>query len=156
MGGTQIHEEVSQMTARNRKSMVGPFADVVGFTGSVLCALHCLIVPVALVSGMIEPISRLDDQTFHLVLLWAVVPAAVIAFGFGCREHKDRWVFALGAVGLVTMTASFTILHEAIGESGERIAAMFASTLLIAAHLRNWHLCRLGACGHDCVKSARR
>jgi len=144
------------MTARDRKARVRPFADVVGFTGSVLCALHCLVVPVALVSGAIGPIPRLDDERFHLVLLWVVLPAALIAFGFGCREHKDRWVFALGVVGLVTMTAAFTTLHEAIGESGERIAAMFASTLLIAAHLRNFHLCRMGACGHDCAKRARR
>ena len=133
---------------------VRPLADAVGVAGSLLCAMHCLLVPVALLIGPIGRVPHTDDEAFHHLLLWMVVPAAAVAFGVGCLEHKDRWVLGLGAVGLATMTAAFTLLHDAIGASGERIAAMLASGLLITAHVRNFQLCRSGACRHDRVRDA--
>ena len=137
------------MTPTNAVDRVRPVADAVGLTGSVLCALHCLIVPVSLLFGPTGPVSLVEDEFFHRVLLWVVVPAALLAFTIGCLAHKDRWVLLLGSVGLVSLTAAFTVLHDVLGEAGERWAAILASGLLIGAHVRNFRLCRAGTCDHE-------
>ena len=139
----------SQMTSTNEGAVVRPIADVVGLTGSVLCALHCLIVPITLVFGQVGPLALVEDEFFHRVLLVVVVPSAVLAFLIGCRQHRDRAVLILGSLGLILLTAALTILHDPLGENGERVAAILASGSLIAAHVRNFRLCRRDACEHE-------
>ena len=133
--------DVSGSTARN-------VADVLGVAGSALCAVHCMIVPVALLVGVSSPIALVDDAVFHRVMLWVVVPVALFAFTSGCLQHRDRRVLWMGAVGLASLVVSFTVLHDWIGEDGERVGATLAAALLIAAHVRNYRLCRAGACAH--------
>jgi hypothetical protein len=123
-------------------------ADVVGAMASGLCALHCLAVPVTLVLGSLGPLIFITDEGFHEVLIWLVVPTAGLAFSAGCLQHRDRVVFLLGGVGLVLLLASFTVVNEITGEVGERVMTVFAASLLIAAHVRNFGLCRRVACVH--------
>ena len=124
-------------------------ADVVGVVGSALCALHCMIVPLSLVVGPMGPLALVEDEIFHRVMLWVVVPAAALAFSTGCLQHRDRRVSWMGGIGVVCLTASFTVLHDLLGENGERIVATASAGLLIAAHVRNFRLCRAGACAHE-------
>ena len=137
------------MTSTTGNVLLRPIADAVGLTGSVLCALHCLIVPISLIFGQIGPLSLVEDEFFHRILLAVVVPAAVLAFGIGCWNHRDRWVLLLGAVGLISLTAALTVLHELLGENGERATAIVASGLLIGAHVRNFRLCRDCPCDNE-------
>ena len=123
-------------------------ADVVGAMASGLCALHCMAVPITLVLGSLGPLIFLTDERFHEVLIWLVVPTAGLALSTGCLQHRDRAVFLLGAVGLLLLLASFTGIKEIAGETGERAMTVFAASLLIAAHVRNFRLCRRGACAH--------
>jgi len=96
----------------------------------------------------LSPLPIVDDEVFHRVMLWAVVPVAALAFSMGCMQHKDRRVLLMGGVGIVCLVASFTVLHDMAGETGERILATVSAALLIAAHVRNFRLCRSGACAH--------
>ena len=54
----------------------------------------------------------------------------------------------MGGIGLAGLTASLTVLHDLLGENGERVVATASAALLIAAHLRNFRLCRSDACMH--------
>ena len=75
-------------------------ADGIGLLGSAVCALHCIGAPLLLVVGTTLPASFVSDEVFHQMLLWAILPAALLAFGLGCWQHKDLWVLALGVLGL--------------------------------------------------------
>ena len=123
-------------------------ADGIGLLSATVCALHCIALPALLVLGAAVPIVFLDDESFHSAMLWLVVPSAVLAFGLGCWRHKDRWVLLLGAFGLTGMVLSGTVLHELIGEFGERLVTLGSAALLIAAHVRNFTLCRSESCDH--------
>ena len=125
-------------------------ADAIGITGSTLCALHCLIVPITLVLGPIAPLMAFEDESVHRALVWLVLPTAIIAFATGCAQHRDRRVAFLGATGLALLLSSFTLLHDLLGENGERIAALAAAALLISAHVRNSRLCRASDCDDGC------
>lgn len=123
-------------------------ADWFGIAASAVCAAHCLVVPVLLVTGTLLPASILADEAFHKAMFIFILPAAIIAFGFGCRRHRDRWVIALGVGGVLGMILSITLLHEIAGELGERVGTIFSASILIAAHYRNFRLCRSSDCTH--------
>ena len=136
---------------RTRSLDVQSLADGVGMLGSAVCTLHCIAAPVLLVAGTTLPASFVADETFHQMLLWVILPAAILAFGLGCWRHKDRWVLLCGAVGLLGLSSGVVISQDRIGELGERIVALGSAGLLISAHLRNFHLCRRDGCDHDAV-----
>ena len=127
---------------------VRSIADGIGIVGSAACALHCMAAPVLLVAGTAIPASLLTGERFHELLLWPILPASALAFGLGCWRHKDRWVLLLGILGLVGLSSSVAMPHDLIGEVGERWLTMGSAGLLIAAHLRNFKLCRSDSCDH--------
>ena len=124
-------------------------ADWLGIAASTACAMHCILVPTLLVTGTMVPASFLGDELFHQAMVLAILPAAIVAFGIGCWRHKDQWVLALGVIGLTGIVLSATVLHDLIGEVGERTVTLLSATILILAHYRNFRLCRSADCSHD-------
>lgn len=125
-------------------------ADLVGLCGSTICALHCLLLPILLVSSTTLPTFFLNDQAFHTIILWLVLPTALTAFAMGCWKHKDIFVIFFGLLGIVGLCLSAVWLHDVLGESGERAVTLLASASLIIAHIRNWRICRAQRCEHQC------
>ncbi|MGH0028518.1 MAG: MerC domain-containing protein [Myxococcota bacterium] len=135
--------------AGTRSLGVRSFADGIGILGSAACALHCIAAPVLLVVGTALPASFATDEALHRVLLGAILPAALLAFGLGCWQHKDYGVLLLGAIGLLGLVCPVAAPHEQIGEIGERWLTIGSAGLLIAAHLRNFRRCRAEDCDHE-------
>ncbi len=133
----------------SQTSKTSAVADWFGIAASSVCAVHCVVIPALLISGTVLPASFLADEGFHLLMLWAILPAAVIAFGIGCARHKDHWVISLGAIGISGMVLAAFVLHDLIGEVGERVVTVICAGILIAAHYRNFRLCRSADCAHD-------
>lgn len=129
-------------------------ADSVGIFASGLCAVHCIAIPVLLLTGTVVPASFFTDEGFHKAMLWLIVPAALIGLGVGCRRHKDRQVLILGVIGVIGIVLAGTVLHDWLGETGERVATVVAATILIAAHYRNFRLCRADHGSHAVKASA--
>ncbi|MFK8014434.1 MAG: MerC domain-containing protein [Gammaproteobacteria bacterium] len=121
---------------------VRPLADWLGVFASSACAVHCLLIPVLLVSGTALPMSLLGGESFHQAMVWIILPVALIAFGLGFLRHRDRRVLALAVVAAVGMILSVTLPHEVIGESAEKVLTLFSATFLIYAHFRNYKICR--------------
>ena len=134
---------------RNRLLDIRTIADGLGVVGATLCALHCIALPALLVLGSAVPTVFLGGESFHRSMLWLVVPSAVLAFTLGCRRHKDRRVLLLGAAGIAGMVLAGTVLHDIVGEAGEKVVTLAAAALLIAAHLRNFKLCRSEPCRQE-------
>lgn len=124
-------------------------ADATGVAGAVLCALHCLLSPVLLVAGAAGATLLIPDESFHSSMLVLVVPASVVAFLLGCRYHKDIFTLSLGAISLFAFILAATVLHDIIGESGEKLVTLISASTLTIAHLRNFRLCRISRCEHN-------
>jgi len=122
-------------------------ADRFGVLASTACALHCLLLPVMLVSGAIIPAAFLEEEFFHMAILLFILPAALVGFGLGCLRHKDSWVMRIGGLGLVGIISA-TFLHESLGTNGGRILAFISSIFLVAAHLRNYRMGSSASCSH--------
>ena len=124
-------------------------ADWLGIAASTACAVHCIVIPTLLITGTVLPATLLADEWFHQAMLWVILPSAIVAFGIGCWRHKDRYVLALGMIGMTGMVLAVAVVHDIAGEVGERVVTVLSGAILISAHYRNFRLCRASDCAHE-------
>ena len=128
-------------------------ADKSAIALSFLCALHCLLLPAAIVLYPSTLGFLLGDESVHLALLFVVIPISAYALIKGGKFHKSRTVFITGISGLLVLVASVVLGHDALGEIGEKILTVLGSIIVIIAHVRNHLICRATDCEcHDEVK----
>jgi len=116
----------------------------IGLSG--LCALHCLVMPIAIVLFPMVAASFGSDERFHFGLAVLVLPSSALALVLGCRRHRDLAVLGLGLLGLSAFLGLALWGHDALGEVRERLASAGASALIALAHVRNYRLCRHDGC----------
>jgi hypothetical protein len=114
-------------------------ADHLGFTASLLCAVHCALFPFALAllpSLGLESVGWIDlDQAF--VVFATVLGATTLTLGW--RRHRAFRVWAVLLPGLLLVwLASFTGLHQ--HTYGHTLAMTIGGTLLAASHWLNLRL----------------
>ena len=126
-----------------------PYLDRIGVFLSATCLLHCLTLPVMLTIAPMTQTGLLDEQTFHLVLLWFILPVSLIALGIGCRQHKDLLILLLGGTGLSLLLFAGLVGHSVLTPTAERGVTIVAGLILAAAHLRNFKICRATNCAHE-------
>ena len=126
-----------------------PYLDRIGVFLSATCLLHCLALPVLLTIAPITQTGLLDEQTFHLVLFWFILPVSLIALGIGCRQHKDLLILLLGGTGLSLLLFAGLVGHIVLTPTAERGVTIVAGLILAAAHLRNFKICRATNCDHE-------
>lgn len=126
----------------------GPILDRVAISTSALCAVHCLCLPVFLSVLPALGATFFGQESFHVVLLWLVIPLSVIALGMGCRKHKNWIVGLLGLAGLTLLIIAAAFGHEFLGETGERLATLAGALFIGVGHFRNYTLCQSSECDH--------
>ena len=117
--------------------------DNLGITISLICAVHCVILPMIF---LIAPYSFLASHEFHEALIYFILPCAFIAFVLGCRRHKDIKVAAMGTFGIILL-GSALLMHDIFHSDQHSeefttvLITVLGSILLVLSHLRNRKLC---------------
>ena len=77
--------------------------DKLAISMAVLCAIHCLIVPILIVLVPLINATFFVHEDFHLWMLIAVFPTTLASILLGCKSIKINmfWLFALLASALV-------------------------------------------------------
>ena len=122
---------------------------------SLLCAVHCLLLPVALAVLPTLAVSSFGDERFHLWMLMAVLPTSLIALSMGCRRHRNISVLVMGLPGLAILTVAALFGHEWSDESGEKILSLIGASLIAFGHIKNHALCRQQKCGCEGQQNAK-
>ena len=120
--------------------------DRLAISASALCALHCLAGPVLLVLFPSMLALPVGDHFYHMLMVWFVIPTSAIAVLLGCTRHKDPTVLVLAFLGIIGLAISAIYGHDFLGETGEKLATLIATFLLITGHWRNYSLCRNDSC----------
>lgn len=116
-----------------------PFLDMLGGVLSLLCLIHCLVLPWM---AALMPITLLMDESAHAWLFAALAPAALLAAFTGYRTHGDpkpAWGLAAG-VALIGVAAFVTWL-----ETIETPLTVIGSLMLIGCHGLNMRMARISA-----------
>lgn len=118
---------------------------------SVLCALHCLALPLLVVALPTLAVLSTHGETFHLWMLTAVIPVSVYALTMGCRKHGRYGLIIWGGAGITSLIAAILLGHELESEFVETALTLFGATLLAYGHFKNYRQCSAhDKCNHDC------
>ena len=115
---------------------------------STLCAVHCLLLPAALAILPSLALFSVGDESFHLLLIYLVLPTSVVALTLGCQRHKERRMLLWGSAGLLVLTATAMLGHDLLGETLEKVATLAGTILVATAHLINYRCCQAADCKH--------
>lgn len=125
-------------------------ADKFSITLSVVCAFHCLILPVLITLAPTLAALNLDDERFHFWMVVAVLPISVYGLTLGCKKHKRYQLLFLGFVGL-SLLISALLLEDQLDVLNSSVINKKSMTLLGAiflatGHWLNYRLCLRNDC----------
>ena len=115
---------------------------------SVICAMHCLAVPLSVVMVPMASTYWFADEHFHFLLLYLVLPTSALAICLGCRRHRTFRVIAWGSAGLGLLVVGALLGHDGLGELGEKGLTLLGAGFVVLAHVHNFRLCRQSQCAH--------
>ena len=124
-------------------------ADKAAVILSLACAMHCLLLPVALVMLPALAILPLADESFHQLLLLGVIPVSLLAMVMGCRRHRSGLVASAGLMGLGLLLFAALFGHDLLGEAGEKLFTLLGSASLVFGHIQNYKRCQSNDCEQD-------
>lgn len=114
--------------------------DVLGITASVLCAIHCAVLPLLLVSLPVLGINIIHNASFEYGMIALAFLIGSWALSHGFRRHHGRpgpWLLFTG--GMLLLVA------KQIWHAYELEILPFAVALIVGAHVLNYRLSRQAA-----------
>ena len=125
-------------------------ADKFSITLSVVCAFHCLILPIIISLAPTLAALNLDDERFHFWMVVAVLPISVYGLTFGCKKHKRYQLLILGFVGLSLLISALLLedLLDALNFMliNEKSLTLLGAIFLATGHWFNYRLCLENEC----------
>ena len=111
--------------------------DLLGISASVLCAIHCALLPLLLVSLPVLGVNIIHNASFEygMIVLAFVVGSLALLHGFR-RHHRHPGPWLLFTAGLLLLVAK-QVWHQY-----ELRILPFAVLLIIGAHVVNYRLSR--------------
>jgi hypothetical protein len=113
--------------------------DRIGISASILCVVHCLVTPFAVV--LLPFVANFfEKDTFHIIIVFIVVPVAAWALWNGYLLHKFKRVLVLGGLGVSLLLVG--MLATKHGSVQSMLVMVAAGLSLASAHLFNLRACR--------------
>lgn len=111
---------------------------------SLLCTLHCLVLPLVLLIAPSITALSFGDQQFHQYMLAAVFVNSLFALSTGYKKHKQIVVYVWGTLGLSMLLLAFFFGHDYFGETGEKVLTLLGAAAVAYGHIKNHRLnCQL-------------
>lgn len=108
---------------------------------SGLCLVHCLALPVLIALFPLLGVGLIDHESFHQVILIAVVPTTTIALGSGYIRHRYKRVAVLGIAGVAALVFAAFALHSLHAHAMETWLTVAGGLMLAFAHVLNYRRC---------------
>jgi hypothetical protein len=124
--------------------------DAIGISASLLCAIHCAVLPLFLTSLPLFGLEILHNKLFEYgMIAFAGVIGSYALFHGWRKHHHKKLPLIIFLTGLC-----FLILKE-VFISEELVLLIPAATMIIGAHVINYFYCRkanhchTGDCNHE-------
>ncbi len=114
---------------------------------SVLCLIHCLLLPFIIVAFPLSLANIFKGEALHGWLLLAIIPTSLAALILGCRKHKSKNIYLLCGLGISFLIGGFLFGHDLLGEAGEKIMTVIGGVIIAIGHFYNFSLCNKANCG---------
>jgi hypothetical protein len=125
-----------------KSHFIGFHLDFVGFSTSLLCAIHCAALPFLLSLAPLTGLQFLDHPAIETLIIFLSFFIASFALVKGYRRHHQRTLpFLLVSGGFLLLTVGH-LLH---GTWAETLLVTLGGGSIALAHLVNWKLIRQSA-----------
>lgn len=115
--------------------------DKIAISFSVVCALHCLLLPIVVIFLPSISATFLGTEDFHKTLLYFVIPSSIIALSLGCKMHGKYEVYSYGFFGIGALLFASFFGHDYLGEVGEISLTLIGAGIVSLGHYKNQKLC---------------
>src|SRR5258708_4274331 len=112
--------------------------DALGVTTSLLCAIHCAILPLVIASLPVLGVNIIDNPRFELGMIGLAFAIGAWALWHGFRRHHHRLAPVIFFIGGMILLLAKQLWHEY-----QFRLLPFAVVLIIVAHVLNYRLCRI-------------
>ncbi len=112
--------------------------DKAGISIAIVCALHCLLLPVVLPTLALMGLSFMGMFWIELAVLSTSMLVGGIAVVLGFRHHSSPFPL----LALISGGALFFLKHEVTTPWLQVVAIVAGAFMLITAHTMNLYLCR--------------
>ena len=117
-------------------------ADLIGFSASMVCAVHCAFLPILLTVSAFGGLTWLHEPWIEITFILMSVAVATFALGRNFRRHKHiRTAIQVVAVGF----ALILISRVMPGEAHHFVSAAGGVTVAFG-HILNWQQARKSPC----------
>ena len=125
-------------------NQIQPKADVLAVSLSVLCILHCLLVPILVIALPSVTALFFTDEAFHIWMVIAVIPISLVALFNGFKRHGGAKFLSIGIIGLVLLVGAAFLGHDLLSETGERLITVIGAVLMTITHIYNYYSWKTG------------
>jgi hypothetical protein len=113
--------------------------DFAGMAASILCALHCIALPLLISFGLTTGSQLMHDHTFDIVIIGVGIGIACLSLFSDYKKHRSFLPIATIIVGFILLIGGLKAghgwMHAAISVLG--------SILVTTAHIINWKKTRV-------------
>ena len=122
------------------------YSDKTAISLSVICLMHCLLMPsfLVLLSGYVS--LSYNNELVHYAILFLAIPISFYALLTGAKNHKSYTYLIWGLIGLFTLIFAVTLGVQLWGEFGEKLITSMGAILVAFSHYKNYKLCREADC----------
>ena len=125
------HSSAIARPAQRRQRLFDGFA----VTASLLCLIHCLLLPILLVALPVLATMLVVPEAFHAIAFAVAVPTSIVAMASGGARHRHYPPVILAGVGLTLLGIGAFAIDS---EMTERVVTSVGAVTLATAHILNW------------------
>ncbi|MCS7211401.1 MAG: MerC domain-containing protein [Chloroherpetonaceae bacterium] len=123
--------------------------DMVGFSASAACAIHCAAMPFLVTSLPMLGLGFLASPLVEQLCIVFGLVVGVLALRHGFRHHHNATAILILTIGF----AAIFVAHSGwVSEELEEVVTPVGASVVALAHLVNWRLsrnaCQSENCGH--------
>ena len=135
----------------SERSAVRTLIDRFGALWSLLCAVHCAVLPVLLVIAPSLALGVWWDEQVERITVILVTTVVIASLGLGFVRHRGLTALVLMVPGLLLMWSALLVpvVHHSV--LAHALAMALGGGLVGLAHLANLRLNRGHIHGPDCV-----
>lgn len=117
--------------------------DALGIAASLICAIHCAVLPLLLTSLPVFGTNIIDNAAFEYLMILLALVVGYRSLRHGYRKHHHNLmplvVFSIGAVLLMLKQ----LFHD------QQLWFLVPAVLaIVIAHAHNYRMCRKAGCSH--------
>lgn len=141
METTVAKTNTSLRDTMTQRDTTGAALDKAGAAASLLCAIHCALMPIVLTLLPLAGLAFLADERVDWALISLSAVLGISSLCLGYRRHRSRRALAFLSAGLALLVLGHFLKEQQHGSAVSVLLLVAGGATIAAAHWMNRRLC---------------